>query len=159
MRDSGVSPRISPVCNVLRQWKTSLIPTYRVYPIGFFTLHQKSNRIRTGLKPDRGNAHSMRIDRVHTAFLAQPHVYSPPSLRMSRDCHARAVLLVKNGSCTMDNRDVSLPSIVPRRVSVLLVLLWAFLRLRRTHRALRVSKERRFLRRWSGSTSLHRARS
>ena len=73
-------------------------------------------------------------------------------LRMSRDCHARAVLLVKNGSSTIDNRDASLPSMVPRRVAVLLVLLWAFLQLRRTHRALRVSKERRFLRRWSGST-------
>ena len=72
-------------------------------------------------------------------------------LRMSRDCHACAVLLVKNGSSTIDNRDVSLPSMVPRQVAVLLVLLWAFLRLRRTHRALRVSKERRFLRRWSGS--------
>ena len=31
MRDSLPSPRYSPVCNVLRQWKTSLIPTYRVY--------------------------------------------------------------------------------------------------------------------------------
>ena len=30
-RDSVPSPRYSPVCNVLRQWKTSLIPTYRVY--------------------------------------------------------------------------------------------------------------------------------
>ena len=32
MRDSVPSPRYSPVCNVLRQWKTSLIPiaTYRV---------------------------------------------------------------------------------------------------------------------------------
>ena len=29
MRDSVPSPRYSPVCNVLRQWKTSLIPTYR----------------------------------------------------------------------------------------------------------------------------------
>ena len=28
MRDSVPSPRYSPVCNVLRQWKTSLIPTY-----------------------------------------------------------------------------------------------------------------------------------
>ena len=77
---------------------------------------------------------------------------------MSRDCHARAVLLVKNGSSTMDNRDASLSSMVPRRVAVLLVLLWAFLLLRRMHRALRVSRERRFLRRWSGSASLHRAR-
>ena len=31
MRDSVPSPRYSAVCNVLRQWKTSLIPTYRVY--------------------------------------------------------------------------------------------------------------------------------
>ena len=31
MRDNVPSPRYSPVCNVLRQWKTSLIPTYRVY--------------------------------------------------------------------------------------------------------------------------------
>ena len=28
MRDSVPSPRYSPICNVLRQWKTSLIPTY-----------------------------------------------------------------------------------------------------------------------------------
>ena len=53
-------------------------------------------------------------------------------LRMSRNCHARAVLPVKNGSSTVDNRDASLPSMVPRRVAVLLVLLWDFLRLRRT---------------------------
>ena len=31
MRDTVPSLRYSPVCNVLRQWKTSLIPTYRVY--------------------------------------------------------------------------------------------------------------------------------
>ena len=39
----------------------------------------------------------------------------------------------------MDNRDASLPSMVSRRVAVLLVLLWDFLRLRRIHRALRSS--------------------
>ena len=31
MRDSVPSPIYSAICNVLRQWKTSLIPTYRVY--------------------------------------------------------------------------------------------------------------------------------
>ena len=31
MRDSVTIPRYYPVCNVLRQWKTSLIRTYRVY--------------------------------------------------------------------------------------------------------------------------------
>ena len=31
MRDSLPSPRYSAICNILHQWKTSLIPTYRVY--------------------------------------------------------------------------------------------------------------------------------
>ena len=31
MRDSLPNARYSPICNVLRQWKTSLIPIYRVY--------------------------------------------------------------------------------------------------------------------------------
>ena len=31
MHDCVPSPRYLPVCNVLRQRKTSLIPTYRVY--------------------------------------------------------------------------------------------------------------------------------
>ena len=31
MRESVPTARYSPVCNVLRQWKTSLIFTYRVY--------------------------------------------------------------------------------------------------------------------------------
>ena len=31
MRESVATARYSPVCNVLRQWKTSLILTYRVY--------------------------------------------------------------------------------------------------------------------------------
>ena len=31
MRESVPSARYSPICNALRQWKTSLIPIYRVY--------------------------------------------------------------------------------------------------------------------------------
>ena len=31
MRESVPTARYSPICNVLRQWKTSLILTYRVY--------------------------------------------------------------------------------------------------------------------------------
>ena len=92
-------------------------------------------RIQSGL---------MRIDRAFTLHISRNRT-STLRLRMSRDCHARAVLLVKNSSSTMDNRDASLPSMVSRRVAVLLVLLWDFLRLRRTHRALRASKERKVL--------------
>ena len=95
---------------------------------GVFTLHQKSNRIRTGLKPDRGNVHSMRIDR--TLHFSR-NLTSTLCLRMSRDCHARAVvLLVKNGSSTS--------SCCTAGVAV------GFSTITRTHRALRVSRERRF---------------
>ena len=31
MRESVPSARYSSICNVLRQWKTSFIPIYRVY--------------------------------------------------------------------------------------------------------------------------------
>ena len=31
MHDSLLSARYPPICNVLRQWKTSLTPIYRVY--------------------------------------------------------------------------------------------------------------------------------
>ena len=43
MRDSVPSARYSPVCNVLRQWKTSLIPTYRVYDSMFLILRDRKN--------------------------------------------------------------------------------------------------------------------
>ena len=93
---------------------------------------------RSGFKPVR-----MRFD--FWCSVNTPLRTSTLRLRMSRDYHTRAVLLVKNSSSTMDNRDASLPSMVSRRDAVLLVLLWDFLRLRRTHRALRVSKESKVL--------------
>ena len=42
MHDSVPSARYSPVCNVLRQWKTSLIPTYRVYRL--YDIFKKGDR-------------------------------------------------------------------------------------------------------------------
>ena len=40
MRDSVPSTRYSSVCNVLRQWNISLIPTYRVYRLYDMTIHK-----------------------------------------------------------------------------------------------------------------------
>ena len=39
MRESVPTARYSPVCNVLRQWKTSLILTYRVYRLYDYRLY------------------------------------------------------------------------------------------------------------------------
>ena len=44
MRDSVPSARYSPICNVLLQWKTSLIPTYRVYRLYDITKTQKNKK-------------------------------------------------------------------------------------------------------------------
>ena len=43
MRESVPTSRYSPVCNVLRQWKTSLILTYRVYRL-YDTIHFKNEQ-------------------------------------------------------------------------------------------------------------------
>ena len=43
MRDNVPSVRYSSVCNVLRQWSISLIPTYRVYRLydyGYINIHR-----------------------------------------------------------------------------------------------------------------------
>ena len=40
MRESVLTARYSPVCNVLRQWKTSLILTYRVYRL--YDIYQRN---------------------------------------------------------------------------------------------------------------------
>ena len=54
MRDSVPIPRYSPVCNVLRQWKTSLIPTYTVYRL------YDNNNYRKGMKEN-----NEKIERDH----------------------------------------------------------------------------------------------
>ena len=57
MRDSVPSPRYLLVCNVLRQWKTSLIPTYRVYRLYdkrmFVSLSESVSQlpVQSGSKP------------------------------------------------------------------------------------------------------------
>ena len=43
MRESVPTARYSPVCNVLRQWKTSLILTYRVYRLYDISININNN--------------------------------------------------------------------------------------------------------------------
>ena len=52
MRESVPTARYSPVCNVLRQWKTSLILTYRVY-----RLYDKTPEIP--ICKERGNGYEL----------------------------------------------------------------------------------------------------
>ena len=51
MRDSVPSAKYSSVCNVLRQWRIWLIPTYRVYRLydNFFFLTFCSDHILVSL--------------------------------------------------------------------------------------------------------------
>ena len=46
MRDSVPTPRYSPICNVLRQWKPLLIPTYRVYRLYDMLFYHSLNFVK-----------------------------------------------------------------------------------------------------------------
>ena len=48
MRGSVPIARYSSICNVLRQWKTSLIPIYRVYRLYDICIHGQSIWSRGG---------------------------------------------------------------------------------------------------------------
>ena len=55
MRESVPTARYSPVCNVLRQWKTSLILTYsvyRLYDIKTFKNEQRSKDAAARKRPN-----------------------------------------------------------------------------------------------------------
>ena len=60
MRDSVPSPRYSPVCNVLRQWKTSLILTYRVYQL-YDIRAVRPSVVQFGLAKDPLNAERANV--------------------------------------------------------------------------------------------------
>ena len=81
MRDSVPIPRYSPVCNVLRQSKTSLIPTYRVY-----RLYDITKTLRSEV-----TAHSS------TSSCAYPHInkteHTFKNEQRSRDAAAKKELL------------------------------------------------------------------
>ena len=66
MRDSLPSARYSPICNVLRQWKTSLIPIYRVYRL----YDNKARQIGfTVYRPAAMNIACGRITTFHYSLL------------------------------------------------------------------------------------------
>ena len=92
-RDSVPSPRYSPVCNVLRQWKTSLIPTLKAC-LHCGKMNPDPIRIKTGsvvsgsdvvrLRPHCNN----RIFFIMSEHHVQPRV--PSAWRVA---HARAALI------------------------------------------------------------------
>ena len=59
MRDSLPSASYSSVCNVLRQWSISLIPTYRVYRL-YDNVYGNKNKIQL-TKSRTGNIIGMVI--------------------------------------------------------------------------------------------------
>ena len=70
MRDSLPSARYSPICNVLRQWKTSLIPIYRVYRLydTYIIVHKDScNFIETSPVPRTWKFLDSRAHRVNVS--------------------------------------------------------------------------------------------
>ena len=63
MRESVPTARYSPVCNVLRQWKTSLILTYRVYRL--YDIY-----VCMDIESETYNTVFPRIDRARTIYFS-----------------------------------------------------------------------------------------
>ena len=66
MCDSVPSASYSSVCNVLRQWNISLIPTYRVY-----RLYDTAYTARTG---------------AHEKMASSPYIYVGNVVKMAQEC-------------------------------------------------------------------------
>ena len=82
MRDSVSSARYSLVCNVLRQWKTSHISTYRVYRL-YDTYIQVHFSLPHSLTPDTltpSLPHSLTPDTLTPSL---PHSLTPDTLTPS----------------------------------------------------------------------------
>ena len=60
MRESSPSPRYSLVCNVLRQWKTSLIPTYTDSMIITYLYREREREGGRGGRGGRGGGEGGR---------------------------------------------------------------------------------------------------
>ena len=61
MRDSVPSASYSSVCNVLRQWNISLIPTYRVYRLYDIDAQVRQNFLAAAMFPKKCGAVSCEI--------------------------------------------------------------------------------------------------
>ena len=79
MRGSVPSARYSPICNVLRQWKTSLIPIYRVYrlydiPTVYIKKHLK-NEQRSRDAAAKKRANTSGVGKINNYC---EDIYTPP---------------------------------------------------------------------------------
>ena len=70
MRGSVPSARYSSMCNVLRQWKTSLIPIYRVY-----RLSDNYNKYKKHLKMNKEIGMILPPKRVNTSGVGESNNY------------------------------------------------------------------------------------
>ena len=74
MRESVPIARYSPVCNVLRQWKTSLILTYRVYRL--YDMYKNCSSLATMILwiQEVGNNYGSQVYRNVPVMSAFKHV-------------------------------------------------------------------------------------
>ena len=71
MRDSLPSARYPPICNVLRQWKTSLIPIYRVYRLYDIYIY----KYKKTFKNEQRNRDDTAKKRVNTSGVGESNNY------------------------------------------------------------------------------------
>ena len=111
MRESVPTARYSPVCNVLRQWKTSLILTYRVYRLYDYihTLHPILTARRSGHEEEDSEyeeieavLHSQRKVRM---LIHNMHVMAVSTLHWLSICMQWQSVIIFNGDL-IKGRDI-----------------------------------------------------
>ena len=120
MRDSVHSARYSSVCNVLRLWSISLIPTYRVY-----RLHDKTSSVE--IAPFYRLAHLLSIPRKRSGFC-----------RLRKHLKARNIIILvyhiasKNSASSifrhLPHKNISFSLIYDKRITTLSLNIAHFLK-------------------------------
>ena len=129
MRESVPTARYSPVCNVLRQWKTSLILTYRVYRLYDIYLSCSYRSVLLSLYTACGcpacyYCYIMRSSRVSVRSFLPPRVSRPRNVGTYLFTATRKtilfiiiVILAENASFTCKQRRhllASMPLTTPK---------------------------------------------
>ena len=96
MRESVPTTRYLPVCNVLRQWKTSLLLTYRVYRLYYTIFIRKQEGLSTLWNYLRASLHQVYIVNQwgKNYALQQLSGDRPPSVGMCHGIHSAKNVVV-----------------------------------------------------------------
>ena len=100
MRGSVPSARYSSICNVLRQWKTSLIPIYRVYRLYDNNYNNNNNNYNNNNNNNNNNCNQKELLYLMGSMATFIVLFI---LKYNYACVSQGVLNIKRSQFTMHN--------------------------------------------------------